>query len=331
VTLSLEPLSFVLDQADRRVRSGLPASRVWPTGFEVLDDALNGGFRSGDLVLLGGAQGLGKTTWALQVARHTVRLGRPVVVLSFEHDLSSLLVRLVALEAGQIGGIIAPNVTRIRAAFEGTDGRRGSLTDRLVDTECGVEALEVVAEYGDRLLLHRATGTGTDLAAIAAAIEQARDRTGESPMVIVDYLQKVAVEDIADEEERTRIITEGLKELALDNDLPVLAVAAMDKEALLSGKRLRVGNMRGSSALAYEPDTVLLLNNKYDVVARHHLVYSTGNAEAFRNWAVLSVEKNRNGRTGVDLEFQKRFEQCRFESQGRRVTEKLVDDRVFVE
>jgi replicative DNA helicase len=331
VTLSLEPLSLVLDQADRRVRSGFPASRVWPTGFEVLDGALNGGFRSGDLVLLGGAQGLGKTTWVLQVARHTVRLGRPVVVLSYEHDLSSLLVRLVALEAGQIGGIIAPNVSRIRAAFEGTDGRRGSLTDRLADTDCAVDALEVVAEYGDRLLLHRATGTGTGLPAITDAIEQARARTGESPLVIVDYLQKVHVEDVAEEEERTRIITEGLKELALDNDLPVLAVAAMDKEALLSGKRLRVGNMRGSSALAYEPDTVLLLNNKYDVVARHHLVYGTGNAESFRNWAVLSVEKNRNGRTGVDMEFQKRFEQCRFESQGRLVTEKLVDDRVYVE
>ena len=331
MTLSLEPLSFVLDQADRRVRAGFSASRVWPTGFDVLDDALNGGFRSGDLVLLGGAQGLGKTTWALQVARHTVRLGRPVVVLSYEHDLSSLLVRMVALEAGQIGGIIAPNVSRIRAAFEGTDGRRGSLMERLADTECAVEALETVAEYGDRLLLHRATGTGTDLTAIAQAVEQARDRTGESPMLIVDYLQKVHVDDVDEEEERTRVVSEGLKELALDNDLPVLAVAAMDKEALLSGKRLRVGNMRGSSALAYEPDTVLLLNNKYDVVARHHLVYSMGNAESFRNWAVLSVEKNRNGRTGIDLEFLKRFEQGRFESDGRRVTEKLVDDRVFVE
>jgi len=331
VTLSLEPLSFVLDQADRRVRAGFSASRVWPTGFDVLDDALNGGFRSGDLVLLGGAQGLGKTTWALQVARHTVRHGRPVVVLSYEHDLSSLLVRLVALEAGEIGGIIAPNVSRIRAAFEATDGRRGSLMERLTDTECAVEALEKVAEYGDRLLLHRATGTGTDLAAIAEAVEQARERTGESPMLVVDYLQKVHVPGCFEEEERTRIVSEGLKELALDNDLPVLAVSAMDKEALLSGKRLRVGDMRGSSALAYEPDTVLLLNNKYDVVARHHLVYDLGNAERFRRWAVLSIEKNRSGRDAVDLEFQKRFEHGLFAPDGQLVTEQLVDERVFVE
>jgi replicative DNA helicase len=331
VTFSLEPLSRVLDRADHRVRAGCPASRVWPTGFGVLDDALDGGFRSGELALLGGPQGLGKTTWALQVARHTVRLGRPAVVLSFEHDLQSLLVRLVALEAGQLGGIIAPSVKRIRASFEAADGRIGSLTDRLADTECGVDALEVVAEYGDRLLLHRATGTSTGLTAVAEAVAQVRERTGESPLVVVDYLQKVHVEGPADEHERTRIVAEGLKDLALDHDVPVLAVVAMDKEALVSGKRLRVGNMRGSSALAYEADTVLLLNEKFDVVARHHLVYSMGNVETFRNWAVLSVEKNRNGRAGVDLEFLKRFEQCRFEAKGRVVSEQLVDDRVFVE
>jgi hypothetical protein len=43
------------------------------------------------------------------------------------------------------------------------------------------------------------------------------------------------------------------------------------------------------------------------------------------------VEKNRNGRAGVDLEFLKRFDQSRFETTGRQVTEQLVDERVFVE
>ena len=106
---------------------------------------------------------------------------------------------------------------------------------------------------------------------------------------------------------------------------------ASDKEGLASGKRMRVANMRGSSALAYEADTVLLLNNKYDVVARHHLVYDMGNVERFRNWAVLTIEKNRNGRSAVDLEFQKRFDQGRFETPAVRSCEQLVDERVFVE
>jgi replicative DNA helicase len=328
---SLEALSGVLDAADHRVRAGShPLSRVWPTGFDLLDQTLAGGLRSGELVLLGGPQGLGKTTWVLQVARNTARSGRSALVFSFEHDMQTLLIRLVALEAGQLGGLGAPNVARIRQSFEALDGRTGSLADRMADTEGGVEALDVVQEYADRLVLHRSTGSGTSLAVIAAAIAEVHEATGMAPLVIVDYLQKVH-SDHADEAERITAVTEGLKDLALDLDVPILAVVASDKEGLASGKRMRVNNMRGSSALAYEADTVLLLNNKYDVVARHHLVYSMGNVEKFKAWAVLSVEKNRNGRSGVDLEFQKRFDQCRFETAGRPVVEQLVDERVFVE
>ena len=94
---------------------------------------------------------------------------------------------------------------------------------------------------------------------------------------------------------------------------------------------MRVHDLRGSSALAYEADTVLMLNNKYDVVARHHLVYDAGNIERFRHWAVLSIEKNRSGLTGVDMEFPKRFDQSRFDIKGQVVREKLMDERVFTE
>ena len=76
---------------------------------------------------------------------------------------------------------------------------------------------------------------------------------------------------------------------------------------------------------------ILVLSNKYDVVARHHLTYDLGNAERFRQWAVLSVEKNRFGPDTVELEYRKRFEQGRFEADGRAVAEQLIDDRVFTE
>ena len=124
---------------------------------------------------------------------------------------------------------------------------------------------------------------------------------------------------------------EGLKDLALELNVPVLAVVAADKEGLVSGKRMRVHNLRGSSALAYEADTVLIMNDKYDVVARHHLVYNVGNAERFHGWAVLTIEKNRSGLDKIDLEFEKRFDQGRFEVNGKQVAEQLVDERVFVE
>jgi replicative DNA helicase len=330
--MSLQPLGEVLQQADERLATErFSLDRVWPTGFDLLDQKLNGGLRSGELVLLGGPQGLGKTTWTLQVARNIVTDGRPVVFFSYEHDTQTLLVRLVTLEAGQIGGIAAPNVKRVRATFEAVDGRSGTSGDRLADTESGAEAIRTLQKYGDRLVLHRSTGTSTDLATITAAIEQVRASTGQAPLVIVDYLQKVHVSGAADEYERVTTVAEGLKDLALDHDVPVLAVVAADKDGLTPGKRLRVGNLRGSSALAYEADTVLMLNEKFDVVARHHLVYTLGNAEEYRKWAVLSVEKNRNGRSGIDLEFRKLFDQCRFDTAGRAVAEQLVDDRIFLE
>ena len=90
-------------------------------------------------------------------------------------------------------------------------------------------------------------------------------------------------------------------------------------------------HLRGSSALAYEADVVLLLNDKYDVVARHHLVYDTGSAERFRAWAVMSIEKNRSGLDKIDMEFAKRFEQGRFDPEGRLVGEQLMDERIYVE
>lgn len=330
---TLQSLSTVLERADSRLQAGShAAARVWPTGFEALDRHLGGGFRSGELVLLGGPQGLGKTTWALQVARNVARSGRSVLFLSFEHDPQTLLIRLIAMEAGFIAGVQAPNLARIRSAFEASDGGRGGVAQRLAGTHGGVEAVETVMSYADRMVLHRSTGSTTSLEVINEAVDEVRRETGQLPVVIVDYLQKVKVpQGPPGEEERVTVVVEGLKDLALDLDIPVLAIVAAAKSGLVTGKRMRVNDLRGSSALAYEADAVLILNDKFDVVARHHLVYDLANAERFKFWVVLSIEKNRSGQDGIDIEFQKRFEQGRFEPLGQAVTEQLVDERVFVE
>lgn len=330
---SLHPLSNVLERADEKLRAGSRASaRIWPTGLDILDDALSGGFRSGELVLLGGPQGIGKTTWALQVARNVAASGRPVAYFCFEHDPQNLLIRLVAMEAGEIAGFEAPSLARIRQSFEAEDDRSGSIIDRLEDTNGGVDALVAVRGYSDHLVVHRSTGSSTSLDVVRAAVSDVATVTGASPFVVIDYLQKVKPADpTQSEDERVTHVVEGLKDLALEADLPVLAIVAADKDGIASGKRMRVADLRGSSSLAYEADTVLILNNKYDVVARHHLMYDMGATERYQHWVVVSIEKNRSGRDAVDLEFQKRFEQSRFEPKGKIVTEKLVDARVFTE
>lgn len=325
----LTTVSTVLARTEERLRTGRHAAeRVWGTGFVGLDPVIGGGLRSGGLCLLAGPQGLGKTTFALQVARNVVREGRPVVYFSYEHDPEDLIEKLVALEAGEVDDTDQARLSKIREAFDAVGS--GTIEERLDAVPGGNEALARVRKYADLLHVHRSTGSATDLAAIREAVDATHEATGLAPMVVVDYLQKVLVpEGPAEEAERTTTVVEGLKDLAIDASVPVLAIVAADKTGLETGRRMRVGHLRGSSALAYEADVVLILNSKYDIVARHHLTYNLGNAERFREWAVLTVEKNRFGRDGVELEFRKRFDQGRFEAKGRSVTEQLVDERVF--
>lgn len=333
MTDALVSLESVLATADGALKQNQSsAGRVMPTGFELLDTYLSGGFRSGELVLLGGPQGLGKTTFALQVLRNMAKEGETGLYFSYEHDAPIALERLVAMEAGEAQGIEGVPLRRVRQALEASDGMSGDLTDRLAGMPGGREAVAAVREYASRLHIYRANGSTTDLGAIRSAVQEVTEQSGQAPFVVVDYLQKVPVPGGPDvEAERVTIVVEGLKDLALELGVPVFAIVAAEQAGLEAGKRLRVHHLRGTSALAYEPDIVLVLNNKFDVVARHHLVYDVGNAERFKAWVVLTIEKNRSGMDKIDVELRKRFEQARFETDGQAVEEQLVDERVFVE
>jgi replicative DNA helicase len=337
----LKTLHTVLEETNGRLNVDEDAgAKVWPSGFGALDMALAGGFRSGELVLLGARPGLGKTAFALQVARNLVASDHSVVYFSFEHDNHSLLERLILLEAAEIVGPCAVRLSAVREAFNTAQSPDRLMAGRLAGTEGGVEAVQALQGYSERLHLHRSSGAETNVETMKLAIESIREDTGQMPFVVVDYLQKVHAAaplaghrqaDHLSEDDRITEVVEGLKDMALDLTVPVLALVAVDKSGLAAATRTRAQDLRGSSALAHEADVVLILNNKFDVVARHHLMYNTGNAEQFHHWVVMSIEKNRSGVDSVDLEFQKHFEHFRFDSGGRRVEEELVDGRIFVE
>lgn len=305
------------------------AGRVWKTGFGGLDPAIGGGFRAGSLILLAGPQGLGKSTFAMQIARNIAAAGRPIVYFSYEHDPEELTQKLIAMEAGEVDESDQVRLTHIRGVFD--DLWVSSLEHRLQSVPGGPAALDRVSAYAESLHLHRSTGTRTGLDEIQAIATSVRESTGVSPFVVVDYLQKVKTSPGLDDEERSTQIVEGLKDLAIDLGAPILAIAAADKGALGAGQRMRAGHLRGSSALAYEADILMVLNNKFDIVARHHLTYDLSNAERFRDYAVLTLEKNRFGRDGVVLQYRTRFDQARFSPEGSEVKEQLIDDRVFRE
>ncbi len=232
------------------------------------------------------------------------------------------------MELGLQGADDELGLAQLRALCVEAGVNAAGLVERLSERDGAVEALDSLSSYAPRLFLGIVSGRRTGLEDLR---ERVLAHAGERPLVVVDYLQKVrAPGEVVDEDERVTFVVEGLKDLALETDLPCLAIVASDKEGV-GGGRTRLRHLRGSTALAYEADVALLLNDKFNIVARHHLVYGTTNAEQYQQWAVCSIEKNRSGSDDIDLEFRKHFEQGRFDPSGHYVAEQLVDDRIHTE
>src|SRR5260221_5471350 len=94
-------LSQVLNDAnDQVVRGDLSDYVPLPTGFDPLDGLIGGGLRKTELVLLGGAQGIGKTIATLQIARNiAMRPDQFAFYLSYEHTETHLINRLLWMES----------------------------------------------------------------------------------------------------------------------------------------------------------------------------------------------------------------------------------------
>jgi replicative DNA helicase len=325
-------LRGVLRQLDGDVRAGRTNGlRGIPTGFSPLDAYLHGGVRIGELFLVGGAQGVGKSTWALQLARHVAAGGHGrALYVCYEHSEEFLLERLIAMEsalAGEEAPISLGDLRNLLAGNTRTGSHQGGIGELLAELGQTQPVLERLAAYEERLFLVKA-GAMTSVEAIGSL---ARACPGEGPLVvIVDYLQKVSVfPDPPSEEEQVRRSVEGLKELAMTQSVAVLAVVAADIEGV-KAQRMRIHHLRGDTALAYEADVVLILNDKHRAVARHHVVYQPNVAEGFHGWVVFSLEKNRGGVDGIDFELRKRFAHACFDPVGGFLTEQLVDGRLYL-
>jgi replicative DNA helicase len=146
-------------------------------------------------------------------------------------------------------------------------------------------------------------------------------------VLFVDYLQKIATASSHTNEEARNIEEiEGLKELALEGKLVVVAIVAAEV-AGLRAQRLRLEHLLSSPAVAYEADIIMIMNEKYDIVDRRQIDYNPQYAEQMHQYIVLSVEKNRSGSGLIDLELRKQLQYCRFRPEAKRVSEKLVSGR----
>ncbi len=339
-------LAQVMNEAnDQVLRGDLSDYMPQPTGFDPLDGLIGGGLRKTELVLLGGAQGIGKTIAALQIARNVaMRPDQFAFYLSYEHTETHLMNRLLCLESVNPPEIDARNGIKLKDLYDviiaqraremmGRDngaGGGGSLQAILREHSKTSLALARMNRYADRLILVKASPAVTTLRSIREMTQRLVEATKGNVTVFVDYLQKVAIhpERANDENDKVTIIVEGLKDMALALDVPVFAIVAADREGL-KAKRLHLYHLRGSSALDYECDIAIIMNNKYHILAKDHVAFNPYQAKQFRDWVVFTIEKNRAGRSMVDMEFQLHSPYFAFDTRGQQVQQQLIDEKII--
>jgi replicative DNA helicase len=327
-------LDVLVDLNDHVTSGNIGEYQPIPLGFTPLDKTIGTGIRAGELMLIGGAQGTGKTTMALQMSRNVASGGQAnVLYICYEHEEQYLLNRLIAMESAlahlphKTGAI---KIQDVRKEILGSWMADGSGAPQLANNPRLRPSLDRIARYGQNLFLMRGTQTASTVDNIRNLIRQHKLLSGDRRLfVVVDYLQKVpVVPEPPTESEKVTYVVNGLKDIALSEEVPMIAIVAADKEGLKAA-RLRNHHLRGSSAINYEADIILILNEKYNIVAKVNIEFNPYQAQRFRDWVVVSVEKNRGGQDNVDLEYEKHFEFSCFDPNGRTVQEKLIEERLY--
>jgi replicative DNA helicase len=262
----ISPLSQLLAQVDA-VADGAPNADTIATGFPSLDRVLGGGVRRGDLVVLGGDVGSGKSALALAMALRAAESGRNVAYFSGEMTRERVMERVLAIEG------------RVRI----DDLRQGTL-DEVARAGAGAAAVRL-REWLPRI---ERLPTGG-----AAALEERIDRGWGLDLLVVDPVQSLPLGTRENAEELADAVRR-LKRLALDLEAPVLATAQLTPEAGRDDRRPQLDDFGALGAVKHHADVVLALFREE--------MY--GSAHGVEGATELAAIKNRNGPTGyVDLYF----------------------------
>jgi replicative DNA helicase len=263
----ISPLSVLLSRVDA-VTDGTPARDTLACGFPSLDKVLGGGFRRGDLVVLGGDIGSGKSALSLAFAVRAAAGQKRTAYLTGEMTVERLLERVIAIEGR----------TRI------DDLRQGTLDD-VARANAGAVALRL----RDSLpMLERLPSSG-GVPALASALE----RLPELDLVVVDSLGSVA-DGARDNDEAIATAVRGLKTLALDRDVAILTTASLPLLAPRADRRPTLDDFGALGSVKQHADVVLGL-------FRQDMYEPSRDIEGATE---LLIRKNRNGATGyVDLYF----------------------------
>jgi len=254
-------LDALLAEAIADIREG---HRGLLTGFAEFD-RMTGGLGPGQLLVLGGRPSMSKSAWVLDVARNVAQQSLPVVVFSAEMGRLEIAKRLVAgggvpsdrILSGQLDDIDLQRLDRRREELSGL---------RLFIDDTAGMTLGHIRSFTRRESALRGLG-----------------------LVVVDYIQLIQVERAERRELEVAEISRGLKALARELEVPVIAVAQLNRAVeLRKDRRPLMADLRDSGQIEQDADIVCLLHRPgfYDLSADQGL-------------AELIVAKHRNGPTGT--------------------------------
>jgi replicative DNA helicase len=262
------------------------------TGIGDLDRKLGGGFEPGELILLAGRPGMGKSAIALSVAMNVARAGGGVGFFSLEMTEDPLAMRALST-------LCFHETHRIEyRTMRGGEVLNDAKLERLVDAQRLLERLPIIIE----------PQAGVTLAQI---VQRARRMAGrmlveghELKLLIVDHLGLIrSTSKKNDSREReVALISMGLKQAAKDLGVPVLALAQLSRQVegrKISDKRPGLSDLRESGSLEQDADTVIGLFRESYYLAQQNDEESAQRCQEVENDLEAILLKTRMGPNGM--------------------------------
>jgi replicative DNA helicase len=233
-----------------------------PTGFPSLDTKLNG-LRPSNLIIIAARPSVGKSSLLLNIAQNAaVKYKVPVGIFSLEMSRDELGIRMTSAEG---------DIDSFKIAS-------GKLTD------------EELAKFGEAAgVLADAPIYIDDTPSISIMELRTKARRLQADkgaqMIIVDYLQLMRGRNIDNRVQEVSEISWGLKALAKELNIPVLAASQLNRSVEQRGTKVpQLSDLRESGSIEQDADVVMFLYRQDD---------------ENRNDVMLSIAKHRNGPTGV--------------------------------
>ena len=225
--------------------------RPIPTGLANVDKMLGGGFEHGNLYVLASAPGMGKTTLALQMAANISANGNDVIYVSLIEDEITLTLKCVSRCSKEVCEADALTTWQLEEADR--EDCRAHLSDGQLATL--KLAWERHAAQAARL---KFIDRPTSIDELERIVDRHKRLTGNTPFVVVDYLQHLCPCDyqkgwsISDQCEENVM---RLKTLALQHRLPLLVLSSISRSSYYV--KVSTESLNDAGGIEYAADVVL--------------------------------------------------------------------------